>query len=120
MRTSMNSTELLIWSKLRRREVDGWKFRRQQPIGPYLVDFYCPAARLVVEIDGPVHLDEAQWSYDLRRQDWLEANGYRVLRFPVAEVTRSLGDVIATIYEALRDSEDAGHIRRPHRPAAPR
>jgi len=50
-------------------------FRRQQPIGPYFVDFYCHAARLAVEIDGPVHWDEAQSAYDLRRQAWLESEG---------------------------------------------
>ena len=48
-------------------------FRRQQPIGPYFVDFYCNAARLAVEIDGPAHWDEAQSAYDLRRQAWLES-----------------------------------------------
>src|SRR5256885_1745885 len=53
MRASMNTTELLIGSRLRGRKVDGRKFRRQQPIGPYFVDFYRPAAKLIVEIDGP-------------------------------------------------------------------
>ncbi len=77
----MNATERLIWSRLRDRKVDGWKFRRQQPIGPYFVDFYCHAARLAVEIDGPVHWDEARAAYDLRRQAWLESEGNRCFGF---------------------------------------
>ncbi len=68
----MSGTELRIWIRLRGRKLDGWKFRRQQPIGEYYVDFYCPAAKLVVEIDGPTH-DYTPSAYDMRRQAWLEA-----------------------------------------------
>ncbi len=67
--------ERRIWSRLRRRQVDGWKFRRQHPIGPYFVDFYCPAAKLVIEFNGLSHDDDRQWAYDQRRQAWLEAQG---------------------------------------------
>jgi very-short-patch-repair endonuclease len=59
--------------------MDGWKFRRQASIGPYVVDFVCFAARLVVELDGNSH-DEAQFDYDERRQTWLESQGFTVLR----------------------------------------
>jgi very-short-patch-repair endonuclease len=59
--------------------MDGWKFRRQAPIGPYVVDFVCFAARLVVELDGDSH-DEVQFDYDERRQTWLESQGFKVLR----------------------------------------
>jgi len=112
----MNPTERLIWTRLRGRKVDGWKFRRQQPIGPYFVDFYCPAARLAVEIDGPVHWEEAQESYDERRQAFLEAVGCRVLRISVSEISRDLGDVIDTIDAALQEQEQLGFKRRPSRP----
>ncbi|OLC19373.1 MAG: DUF559 domain-containing protein [Chloroflexi bacterium] len=119
MRTSMNATELLIWSRLRGRKVDGWKFRRQQPIGPYFVDFYCPAAKLIVEIDGPAHQGDATWAYDLRRQAWLETEGHRMLRISVSQISRDLNEVIETIYVVLLEQEKRGFFRRPHRPAPP-
>ena len=116
---SMNATERLIWSRLRGRKLDGWKFRRQQPIGPYFVDFYCPSASLIVEIDGPAHQDDATWAYDLRRQAWLETEGHRVLRITVSEISRDLNDVMATIYVALLEQEQGGCFRQPHpRPSA--
>ena len=115
----MNATELLVWSRLRRRQLDGWKFRRQHPIGPYVVDFYCPAGRLIVEIDGPAHGFEEQWAYDVRRQAWLESHQYQVLRVPVESISRSLDDVLATIYFALMEQENVGGTPRPHPPASP-
>ena len=77
----MNVTERRVWSRLRGRQMDGWKFRRQAPIGPYIVDFYCPAARLIVEMNGASHVNEPQWEYDEQRRKWLESRGYKVLTF---------------------------------------
>jgi very-short-patch-repair endonuclease len=111
MRTSLNLTELLIWSRLRRRGIDGWKFRRQQPVGPYFADFCCPAARLIIEIDGPNH-DEAQWAYDERRQAFLEAEGYRVVRISASDVTRDFEGVIHQIFAELGDRERLGFRKR--------
>jgi very-short-patch-repair endonuclease len=79
LRRKMTSSEIRVWLYLRRRRLDGWKFRRQHPIGTYVVDFYCPAARLVVELDGDSH-DGSKDEYEDRRQAWLESQGYRVLR----------------------------------------
>ncbi|TMC68365.1 MAG: DUF559 domain-containing protein [Chloroflexi bacterium] len=75
----MTDSEVRVWLYLRGRQMGGWKFRRQHPIGEYVVDFYCHAARLVIELDGSSH-DEYQFEYDNRRQAWLESKGYRVLR----------------------------------------
>jgi very-short-patch-repair endonuclease len=75
----MTASEMRVWQYLRRRQVDGWKFRKQAPIGEYIVDFYCPAARLVVELDGSSH-NEHKFVHDKRRQAWLESKGYKVLR----------------------------------------
>jgi very-short-patch-repair endonuclease len=70
-----------MWSHMRRRQMDGWKFRRQVPIGRYVVDFVCFKARLVVELDGNSHdVDDAKAGYDDARQAWLESQGFRVLR----------------------------------------
>jgi very-short-patch-repair endonuclease len=107
----MNQTEWRLWDCLRMRQVAGWKFRRQHPIGPYFVDFYCPAARLVVEIDGPTHGEERQWAYDERRNEWLKQQGYEVLRISTADVDESLDDVVTTIFVHLSGSVD-GTIRR--------
>jgi very-short-patch-repair endonuclease len=114
----MNETEWRVWDRIRTRQVAGWKFRRQHPLGPYFVDFYCPAARLVVEIDGPTHGEERQWAYDERRTEWLKQHGYEVLRFWIADVDESLDDVIASIYVHLSCSAD-GPIRR-FAPPSPR
>ena len=77
----MTYTEVRLWLKLKGRQLDGWKFRRQTPVGPYIVDFFCPAARLIVELDGSTHDFEDKLEDDRRRQAWLESKGYRVLRF---------------------------------------
>ncbi len=100
------------------RHVDSWKFRRQHPIGPYVVDFYCPAAKLVVEIDGPTHGEDPQWAYDERRTIWLREQGHEVLRFWVNEIDEALDDVVEAIFVHLSDSLD-GPIRR-FAPPSPR
>jgi very-short-patch-repair endonuclease len=119
LRKSMSGTELRVWIRIRRRQLDGWKFRRQHPIGSYVVDFCCPAARLVVEVDGLHHDSDRQWAYDVRRQAWLEAEGYRVLRFRVETVDEDVTVVTDTILAALDEREAEGYMRRPLRPAAP-
>ena len=119
MRQSMSGVEARVWIRIRGRRLDGWKFRRQHPIGPYYVDFYCPAARLVVEIDGPAHWLDAAGVYDERRQAWLEALGYRVLRIPVSEIDHDMGNVVEWIEEALREQVRQGIVSEPLRRASP-
>ena len=101
MRRTMNQTEWRVWDRLRGRKVGGWKFRRQHPIGPYFVDFYCPSARLIVEINGPAHDEDARWAFDQRRTAWLEAQGYRLIRIPVEDVDEDLDSVVDAILGAL-------------------
>ena len=79
LRASQTSSEGRLWGELRGRRLGGWKWRRQAPIGPFIVDFYCAAAALVVELDGSHHIDQAD--YDERRTRYLEWQGLRVLRF---------------------------------------
>jgi len=78
LRRNATEAERKLWSLLRDRRLAGWKFRRQVPLGPYVVDFYCPAAKLVVEADGGQHADSRK---DEIRTAWLERNGYRVKRY---------------------------------------
>jgi len=79
LRTHPTDAERRLWQKLKRRQIAGIKFRRQLPIGPYIVDFVCLERRLVVEVDGGQHLE--QIPQDEQRSQWLRAQGFRVLRF---------------------------------------
>jgi very-short-patch-repair endonuclease len=90
--------EALLWKVLRNRGLGGYKFRRQHPIGPYVVDFACVSCGLVVELDGETHLP--QKSGDVRRSEFLEAEGWRVLRFWNTEVYDELEAVKEAIFQA--------------------
>jgi len=94
----MSATEWRVWQELRGRQLAGNKFRRQLPVGPYFVDFVCLKARLVVEIDGAGHDDEER---DRRKTDFLESQGFRVMRIPVSDVDEQIGSVIDSIYYEL-------------------
>jgi very-short-patch-repair endonuclease len=101
MRRAMTQPERTLWSLLRRNEL-GLHFRRQHPIGPYILDFYCTAARLAVEVDGPVHDD--QQAGDERRTAWLATEGIHVLRFSVADVETRPAAVLSAIARAAPPS----------------
>ena len=79
LRSSLTDAEQRLWHILKRRQIAGVKFRRQQPIGPFIVDFVCFDPRVVVEVDGGQHAEQLR--EDQTRTRWLEAQGYRVLRF---------------------------------------
>ncbi len=79
LRSDQTEAETLLWSRLRAHRLFGLKFRRQQPVGSYVVDFFCPEKRLIVELDGGRHQDQA--GYDETRDAWLKAEGYVVLRY---------------------------------------
>jgi len=96
----MSGTERRVWYRLRRRNLAGYKFRRQVPIGPYFADFACLAARLVVEIDGEFHDNPER---DQRKTDELESRGWNVLRIPASATDRGLDDVIETIWLRLQE-----------------
>jgi very-short-patch-repair endonuclease len=106
LRREMSGTEWRLWYRLRSRQLLGHKFRRQVPIGPYVADFACLEARLVVEVDGEHHGD--QLVYDARRDHWLSELGFRLLRFWVVEVDENLEGVIETIVEALTTADVKG------------
>ena len=93
----MTKVERYVWSRLSNRQLRGFKFRRQVLIGEYFADFACLSARLVVELDGPTHLEES----DARKTTYFQAHGYRVVRVPVSDVDESLDDVMDTIDREL-------------------
>jgi very-short-patch-repair endonuclease len=98
----MSPTQSRLWDRLRMRQVDGWKFRRQHPIGPYFVDFYCPAARLVVQIVSSTPEASPIWADDRLRGVALTAGGYRVLEVHAADVEADLDGVVDAINRELR------------------
>ena len=102
----MSKTEWRLWYWLRGRQLNGFKFRRQVPLGPSFADFACLEAKLIVEVDGDHHGDQV--AYDARRDRFLERLGFRVLRFWVTEIDENIEGVIETIADALR--------RAPHLP----
>lgn len=87
--------ERLVWSRLRAGQLEGVRFRRQHPIAPHIVDFYCARAKLAIELDGVSHEDRKQHDRDRRRH--LESLGIRVVRFTNDEVLRDLDDVVFRI-----------------------
>jgi very-short-patch-repair endonuclease len=95
LRREMTDAERLLWSKLRRKQMNGRHFRSQVPVPPYIADFACIELGLIVEVDGGQHnIDQAR---DARRTAWLESKGYRVLRFWNNEVLQNLDGVLETI-----------------------
>jgi len=102
LRRQSSDAERALWRVLRGRRLDGYKFRRQVVIEPYIVDFVCLDARLIIEADGGQHADQA--AYDSRRTSALESMGYRVLRFWNDEILGQLPGVLERIGQALRES----------------
>ena len=101
LRKNPTEAERLLWQHLRLRQFGGHKFRRQQPLGRYIVDFVCLERRLVVEVDGGQHSEQGQAAYDAQRSVWLQQEGFRVLRFWDHEVLRQLEAVKEAIGRAL-------------------
>jgi very-short-patch-repair endonuclease len=100
LRNNMTGTEQQLWSHLRGRHLEGWKFRRQHPIGEYIVDFVCLSAHLVVELDGYSHDFESQMAYDEARERYLRAQGYKVLSFSGDHrEPEFMESVVETIYQ---------------------
>ena len=104
-RNSPTRGEDQLWQALRNRKLDGWKFRRQHPIRQFIVDFYCPDAGLVVEIDGPIHKLQAEHDHD--REEILSSTGLRVLRVKSEDVEANMNAVLEQIRTILSPSPPA-------------
>lgn len=98
LRRSMTKAECALWVELRRLPLKGTHFRRQSPFGPFIADFVCHKARLIIEVDGGAHDAADRISYDSERQQWIESRGYRVLRFTNAEVLSDVRKVARTVF----------------------
>lgn len=99
LRKSETDAERKIWQLLRSRSLNGTKFRRQHPVGPYIIDFICINENLIIELDGSQH--QQQLAYDAQRTAFLEQAGYRVLRFWDNDVLLQTESVMQAIYDAL-------------------
>ncbi|MEW6300566.1 MAG: endonuclease domain-containing protein [Thermodesulfobacteriota bacterium] len=107
LRTNLTDSEQLLWSRLRRKQLLGVRFYRQKPLGNYIVDFYAPSDRLVVEVDGSQHLEAIQAEHDQQRTVYLEQQGLRVLRFTNLEVLQELEAVVEEIYRAVQKARNS-------------
>jgi len=101
LRSNMTDAEQLLWSHLRRQQILGYTFNRQKPLGPYIVDFYCSAARLVVELDGGQHLEPTHAQADQARDAYLRQQGLQVLRFDDRQVLLEMAAVVEVIWAAV-------------------
>jgi very-short-patch-repair endonuclease len=107
LRANATPQERTLWRALRELPMEGTHFRRQAPVGPYVVDFLCPTAHLIIELDGGHHNEDETAKRDRERQLWLEHEGYRVVRFWNSEITGDLRAVLERIYAELHGSPDA-------------
>jgi very-short-patch-repair endonuclease len=93
LRSTMTEPEVMLWSRLRRRDPAWPVFRRQHAIGAYILDFYCPAAQLAIEVDGVIHGQAAQIAHDERRDAWLGRQGIAVYRVGASSVFEDVDEV---------------------------
>ena len=125
LRNNMTPAEALLWRSLRGSRAGGWKWRRQQGIGPFVLDFYCPALRLCIELDGSAH--DYTYEYDNQRTDYLNAQDIRVVRFTNDQVFNSYDGVVAEIIRICSERQGSScsgkrqsrvQTPQPQRPAA--
>jgi very-short-patch-repair endonuclease len=116
LRTTMPKAEVVLWSKLKGRQLLGCKFRRQYGVGPYVIDFYSPEIKLGIELDGDSHFAEGKREYDQRRQVFVESFGIRIVRFLNVDVYDNLEGVLeAIVREVLeRRAETKTPVGRGH------
>jgi very-short-patch-repair endonuclease len=102
LRKNPTEVEKLLWKRLRMWQVDGYKFRRQQPIGNYIVDFVCLEKRLIIELDGGQHAEQGE--YDSERDKWLSEQGFTVLRFWNNDLLDNIDGVMEKTYRSLKST----------------
>jgi very-short-patch-repair endonuclease len=108
LRKNATAAEKHLWNALRGRRLSGFKFRRQRPFGPYVCDFICLEASIVIELDGSQHVEQSD--YDERRDAFIRSYGYRVLRFWNADVVEKTESVVETIFAALNRRDMDGRF----------
>ena len=102
LRKNMTDAEKRLWAKIRMRQMGGYQFYRQRAIGNYIVDFYCPKAKLVLEVDGGQHYSDEQIEIDRKRSSHLNRLGFKVMRFTNLDVLNNIDVVLDEIYRYLK------------------
>jgi len=97
LRENMTDAERRLWAKIRMKQLKGYQFYRQKPIGDYIVDFFSPRAKLVIEVDGSQHFSDEMTEYDRMRDDYMSSLGLRVLRFTNTDVLAHIDSVVESI-----------------------
>ena len=112
LRWDMTDDERRLWALLRRKQLAGYRFRRQHPMGTYIADFFCPSAKLIVELDGGQHSEDEQMHRDEIRTRWLALRGYRVLRIWNSDLKQRPNDILDMIMDAIQHppSGPSGHL----------
>ena len=95
LRKNMTDVERILWAKVRSRQLQGFRFRRQHPIGKYIVDFVCLELKLIIELDGGQHMNQQQ--YVTNRSQWLQKNGFKTVRFWNNDILDNLDGIMETI-----------------------
>jgi very-short-patch-repair endonuclease len=101
LRENMTDAERHLWAKIRMKQLKGYQFYRQKPIGDYIVDFFCPRAKLVIEVDGSQHFLDEMTEYDRIRDEYLSSLGLRVLRFTNTDVLTHIEGVVESIEKEI-------------------
>jgi very-short-patch-repair endonuclease len=115
LRSNMTGPEARLWSRLRARQLQGLKFRRQHGIGPYIVDFYCPEQSFVIEVDGDSHADADQIMKDKQREAYMQSLGLRIIRYINDDIVKNLDGVLEDLVERLSSRSTSPHPSLPRR-----
>ncbi len=119
LRSNQTTAEQKLWTKLRQNQIQGLKLRRQHGIGPYIVDFFCPEKRLVIEIDGDTHATEAQQTKDHTREEYLRSLGLQVVRYTNDEVLNNLDGILEDLTRRLLEDSTSPNLPGASRRARP-
>jgi very-short-patch-repair endonuclease len=103
LRQRLTDAEVILWQNLRRKELGGLKFRRQHPIGPYITDFACLRAKLIVEVDGATHATETELAHDARRRSFMARFGWKEIRVYNDDVYKNLDGILEAIWREANE-----------------
>jgi very-short-patch-repair endonuclease len=106
LRNNMTEAEIRLWSRLKSKQISGYKVRRQYGVGPYIVDFYCLRLKLAIEIDGDSHFSPSGQSHDKKRDDYIRKEGIEILRLTTTEVYENLDGVVDYLTEEFQKREN--------------
>ncbi len=112
LRQDMTKAETVLWTRLKERQVNGWRFRRQHPVGPYVADFACLEAGLIIEVDGATHCEAIEIHHDRKRAAFLKQKGWTILRVSNLDVYDNLDGVVRAVELALAPLGPSGHSPR--------